>query len=112
MAKRKIREAINYLSNLLKDNGIDVDRIILFGSHAKGNYRADSDIDLVVISKDFTRKDIFERADMLGDIEWRLIKKYLFPFDIITMSPEEFEKGISLVSHFAKNGKIVYAKQT
>ncbi|MBI5196117.1 MAG: nucleotidyltransferase domain-containing protein [Nitrospirae bacterium] len=110
MAKRKIKEAIKYLRDLLYEKGLEINKIILFGSYARGNFREDSDIDVLVISKDFSGKDIFERAGMLGDVEWRLIKKYLFPFDIITMSPEEFKKGVSPVSQFAKSGKVVYGE--
>ncbi len=110
MAKRRIKKAIKYLRDLLYESGLEINKIILFGSYAKGNYREDSDIDIVVVSKDFSGKDIFERAKMLGDIEWRLIKKYLFPFDIITMSPEEFKKGVSPISQFARGGEVVYSK--
>jgi hypothetical protein len=110
MAERKIKEAIKYLSDLLYEKGLEIDKIILFGSYAKGNYREDGDIDVIIISKDFNGKGIFERAEMLGDIEWKLIQKYLIPFDIITMSPEEFKKGISPISQFAKSGKVVYGK--
>jgi len=95
VVKRRVREAIEYLRDLLYEKGFEVNKIILFGSYSRKDYREDSDIDVVVISKDFTGKGIFERAKMLGDIEWKLIQKYLMPFDIITMSPEEFEKGIS-----------------
>jgi len=110
MAKKRIKEAIKYLMDLLFEKGLDINKVILFGSYATGNYREDSDIDIVVISNNFSGKDTFERAKMLGDIEWRLIKKYLFPFDIVTMSPEEYKKGISLVSQFVRDGKVIYSK--
>ncbi|MBI5740628.1 MAG: nucleotidyltransferase domain-containing protein [Nitrospirae bacterium] len=110
MAKKRIKEAVTYLRDLLYEKGLEINKIILFGSHARGNYTKDSDIDIVVISRNFSGKDTFERAKMLGDTEWRLIKKYLFPFDIVTMSPEEFKKGVSSVSRFARGGKVVYSK--
>lgn len=40
---------------------ISVQRILLFGSHARGEARADSDIDLLVVSPDFG-------IDILGDM--------------------------------------------
>jgi len=110
MAKREIETIIEYLKNLLKNRGIKIDKIILFGSYARGNYKEDSDIDIVIISKDFSGKGIFEKAKMLGDTEWRLIDKFLVPVDIITMSPEDFEKGISPISQYAKQGEVVYGK--
>jgi len=111
MSKRDIKKAIRYLKYLLKSKGIKVNRIILFGSHARGNYKEDSDIDIVIISKDFSKKGIFERSKMLGDIEWKLMDKYLFPFDIITMSPEDFKRGISPVSQYVKIGETISGEE-
>ena len=108
MAKKKIKTIIEYLKNLLEKRGFEIDKIILFGSYVRGNYREDSDVDIVVISKDFSGKDIFERAKMLGDIEWLLMEKFLIPLDIITMSPEDFKKGISPISQYAKEGEVIY----
>jgi len=108
MAKKKIKTIIEYLKNLLEKRGFEIDKIILFGSYVRGNYREDSDVDIVVNSKDFSGKDIFERAKMLGDIEWLLMEKFLIPLDIITMSPEDFKKGISPISQYAKEGEVIY----
>ena len=110
MAKREIKKIIENLKNLLEERGLEIDRIILFGSHAKGKYREDSDIDIVVISKDFEGKGIFERSKMLGDVEWKLMEKFLVPLDIITMSPEDFKKGVSPISQYARGGEIIYRK--
>lgn len=110
MSKREIKEIIEYLKNLLIKNGLEFDKIILFGSYAKRSYNKDSDIDIVIISKSFRGKGIFERAKMLGNIEWNLIEKFSVPFDIITMSPESFKEGISLVSQYAKEGEVIYEK--
>lgn len=110
MAKKKIGKITEYLKNILEDKGLKIDKVILFGSYRRGNYREDSDIDIVIISKDFSGKGIFERARMLGDIEWKLMDKFLIPLDIVTMSPEEFEKGISPISQYAKGGEVVYSK--
>ena len=106
MAKPRIREIIKYLNFLLKKRGIQPEKIILFGSAAEGKFGPDSDIDLLVISPAFRRKGIFKRAKMLGDLEWELIGKYPFPFDIITMSPQDYEKGSSLIARFAEKGKV------
>ncbi|MDI6839854.1 MAG: nucleotidyltransferase domain-containing protein [bacterium] len=110
MAKEKIEKIIGYLKNLLENSGFEIDKIILFGSYARGNYRGDSDIDIVIISKSFSGKGIFERARMLGDIEWKLMDKFLIPLDIITMSPEDFKKGVSPISQYAKGGEIIYER--
>jgi predicted nucleotidyltransferase len=38
---------------LLREHGFHIDRVILFGSHARGDAQADSDIDLLVPSPNF-----------------------------------------------------------
>ena len=57
MAKKKnkkIDELINrFGKELMKE--IPVEKILLFGSYAKGNPEVDSDIDLVVVSSSFTK---------------------------------------------------------
>jgi len=41
----------------LKQEGISVDRVILYGSYARGKTRPDSDIDVAVISKNFINSE-------------------------------------------------------
>jgi len=107
MAKRKVIEAIRFFENSLMDSGLNISKIILFGSQAKGNQTKESDIDLVIISDDFKDKDIFERANITKDAEIRTIKKFLIPFDIVTLTPEEFEN--SMLFESTKEDKVIYA---
>jgi hypothetical protein len=44
----------------------------------------------------------------IKDAEILIIKKFMVPFDIITMTPEEFESDSSLVGLYASEGKVVY----
>lgn len=52
---------------VLKDNGIPVDKIILFGSYAKGAPKYESDLDLCVVSKDFG-KDNYKEMVLLKQL--------------------------------------------
>ena len=108
MAKEVVLEAIKYFEKQLEKNGLHVAKIILFGSQAKGQTTEESDVDIVVLSEDFQNKDIFERVRLTMDAEVLTIKKFMIPFDIITMTPEEFERGNSLVSGFAREGEVIY----
>ena len=59
----------------LKQEGIPVDRVILYGSYAKGKTRPDSDIDVVVISKNFGKDRVEEGMTLFriaGKIDPRL----------------------------------------
>ena len=50
----------------LRRAGIRPRRIILFGSWAAGRERWDSDIDVIVVSKDFRGKGLRRRLELLG----------------------------------------------
>ena len=108
MPKGKILEAIRFFEDCLKETGLNISKIILFGSQAAGKATAESDIDVAILSEDFRDKDIFERAALTKDAEIRTIKKFIIPLDIITMTPEEFESETSLAAIYAKEGEVVY----
>lgn len=109
MVERKVMNAIRFLHRRIEDNGVSVFRIVLFGSHAKGAASEESDIDVVIISEDFRRKDRFKRAEITGQAEMETIHKYRIPFDIITMTPEEFDSRDSIIADYAHEGKVVFA---
>ena len=69
MIKSKVVEVTKYLQQCLKETGLDISKIILFGSQSKEEATEESDIDIAIISKDFIGKDIFERAHMTRDAE-------------------------------------------
>lgn len=101
MDKNTVITAINFFEKCLTDKGINISKIILFGSYANGTPDNESDIDLVIISNDFDGKNIFERANLTKEAEILTIKKYLIPLDIITLSDKEFESQ-------SINGEIIY----
>lgn len=106
MAKSKTVAAIKFFEERLIDENVDVSRIILFGSRAKGKASTESDVDLVLISKDFNKKNVFKRLQMIKKAEIATIKKFMIPMDIVMMTPEEFKGETSLVSAYAKKGKV------
>lgn len=88
--------------------GVEPDKIILFGSRAKGECPKWSDYDICILKSDATNK---------GDLEKRIYLKLFgigVPVDIIVETPERFEqlKGNKfLIYHeIAKYGRIVYEK--
>ncbi len=109
MSESKFEEAIKFLGRCLKEKGLKVSRIILFGSQVKGKTTEESDIDILIISEDFRGKDIFERARLTKDAEIMTLKKFMMPLDIVTLTSEEFERGTSLVVEYARKRKVMYA---
>jgi uncharacterized protein len=57
----RIKEIISKYIRALNENNVNVDRAVLFGSYAKGNYSEWSDIDLAVVSKAFEGSWIKDR---------------------------------------------------
>lgn len=58
MDKSRVYEIISAFRNAIESRGIKADKLILFGSYATGQYSQDSDIGIVVISRDFQNKSI------------------------------------------------------
>ena len=67
--------------------GIKVKKIILYGSYASGTDREDSDLDLVVVSDDFSDMDVWDRLCLLG----RARKGIKRPMEILGLTEEEFD---------------------
>jgi len=84
------------------------ERVILFGSYARGNPSENSDVDfLVVAPSDLPR---FKRSREL----YQLFKPYPFAMDILVYTPEEIRQDgsnpLSFVASVMKEGKIIYAR--
>jgi predicted nucleotidyltransferase len=84
------------------------ERIILFGSHARGEAGPESDVDLLVVMpvKGPKRDNQVEIRVALDDIP--------APFDIIVTSPEDFawrQNAVGTIEYPAvKEGKVLYAR--
>ncbi|MEW6202421.1 MAG: nucleotidyltransferase domain-containing protein [bacterium] len=104
--KLKIRKI---LSKLFKQRGLSIYKIVVFGSVAKGKSGKDSDIDLIIVSKDFRGKDIFKKVELTTGIGRELVKKTNKPFDIMYYSDIEWDNGHSLIINAAKReGEVIY----
>ena len=93
MDKTTIDEVIVFLKQSLIESGIAVESIILFGSAQSGKLDDGSDIDLIIISPDFSNLDIFERAKLTMRPEIDTMRRFLIPMDIINLSPEEYKES-------------------
>lgn len=101
MGKITNKEVITELRELKKKNQIE--KMLLFGSRARGEELLNSDVDVIAISKKFYGVPFRKRPDKFLDA-WRL------PVDleILCYSPEELErkkKEIGLVREALKQGK-------
>ena len=82
------------------------EKIILFGSYARGQATEDSDVDLLVIKeteKSFYNRSTGMRLALLG---------FRCGIDILVHTAEEFEEGReefwNVLSYAARDGKVLY----
>lgn len=94
MDNKKLINIANTLKELLENSGIPVENLAIFGSVMKGSDNSESDLDMIVISKAFENKSIFQRADMLYKPETEFIKKIKMPVDILTYTKAEYLESI------------------
>ena len=83
----------------LKKNGIPISEAFLFGSHAKGEAKAESDIDVALISNAFTG-DRFEDRRRIVPFR-RKIDNRIEP---IPFRPEDFNDGGALAEEVKRTG--------
>jgi predicted nucleotidyltransferase len=104
MISNKLKEEIK--KRLLAK--FDLEKIILFGSQARGDENIKSDVDLLLIGN-----VTYSRYKMMTDA-LRSLGKMDFAFDIVILSSEEFEKHKTIpgtVARYAyKEGRILYEK--
>lgn len=106
MDKQRNRFA-NYLRRYKKEikKKVLVDRLILFGSRANGNYSRWSDFDLIVVSRNFKGIPWEKRHSKLSSL-WDYVK-YEGGADFLCYTPKEFEKmknKICIVRKAVKEG--------
>ncbi len=81
-------------------------RVILFGSRARGDYHADSDIDLLVEMESTEKR--WQRRVRIGS----LFKDRWWPMDLLVYTPQEIEvrcnSFATVIPYALKEGKILY----
>jgi predicted nucleotidyltransferase len=109
MARDAIARVITFLGAALRESGLKVEKLILFGSHAHGEERRDSDIDIAIVSPDFRDKDIFDRSKLIMKAEIATADKFVVPLDLVMLTPEEYESRSSPIASFAHDGEEIHA---
>ncbi|MFC1496735.1 nucleotidyltransferase domain-containing protein [Candidatus Margulisiibacteriota bacterium] len=94
-----IEEKLSNFINKVKKNKIKVIKAYLYGSYAKGKAREDSDIDVAIISPDFSGNRFI---DSLTIIPFR--RKIDSRIEPVAYKPEDFEETDPLVAEIKENG--------
>ena len=86
MGKNQALKIIRKFVKRLRQEGIAVDRVILYGSYAAGKERRDSDIDVAIVSRDFGKDRIEE-----GMVLYRIAGKVDSRLEPVPVSVDAFE---------------------
>lgn len=79
-----------------------IEKAIVFGSRAMGNYKKGSDIDIAIFGKNISTEDFFKLNDVLNEVS-----PLPYFFDIL-----QYENILNdnLKKHIDEEGKIVFEK--
>ena len=97
---KKIFKIVNELRNFKRQNKIE--KLFFFGSRAYGKPHKYSDIDLIVVSKNFRGKGLLDRAPKLY-MQWNMD----YPVDFLCYTPKEFnklKKQVTIVREAVREG--------
>lgn len=81
----------------------NIEKVILYGSRAKGNYKQGSDIDLTLIGENITYNQLWEIENKIDDL--------LLPY-IIDLSIFNAIDNSHLIEHIQRVGVIFYDRKT
>ena len=89
-------------------NEIDIDEVILFGSHANGTSKKHSDIDLAIISDSFLGKSHIKNMQFLS----RMAARYNNIIEALPFTLQEYKNldHRTLLASIVKSGKTIYSK--
>ena len=100
-----IKKDIEKFIDILLKNNIRVNKVILFGSYAKGNTHIYSDIDLAVVSSDFGRDEL-EEMMFLSKLSWKVSDR----IEAIPLTEQNLlSKYHPLIGEIKKYGKVIYS---
>ena len=91
---------INELCNVFRRHA-NIEKVLLFGSRSKGNYRAGSDIDLAVVGHDLDYKQLLDIQCEIDDLE------LLYSIDLVDYQKK---KGTPIGDHIDRVGQIFFSR--
>ncbi|MBL4953476.1 nucleotidyltransferase domain-containing protein [Neobacillus sp. YIM B02564] len=81
----------------------EVEKAVLFGSRAMGNYKKGSDVDIAIIGEDVTRKTLYGLYDLLNE-------EYPLPYFFDILIYDEISNP-KLREHIESVGQVIYQRK-
>jgi predicted nucleotidyltransferase len=101
MAQGDVIRLLQLYIRLLNDAGLRIQKAFLYGSFARNEASADSDIDVMLVSEQFDSNDIKEKARA-----WQLTRKVDLRIEPFTIGAKRFfsDDDSALVDQVKKEG--------
>lgn len=100
-----------YVSEVQKIYGSHLRQIILYGSYARGDFKTDSDVDIMILL-DLSELEIKEYRHQLSDMTYDFNMEYDLDIKPIAKSEEHFFKWVQnypFYANISKEGVMLYA---
>lgn len=91
------KKLINEFSKLLREKYKDFKGIYFFGSRAKGNYKKDSDIDLVLLFNEVNRDKKMDIYGILSELMYKydiFIDIHIMTYEMLKFNPFFYEEVV------------------
>lgn len=95
----EVKEKLLHFVDELKKYDIKIQKAFLYGSYAKGNQNEWSDIDVALVSEDFTGIRLFDKERMI-----KAISAVDFGISPLPYRPEDFDESDLFVKEILETG--------
>jgi len=104
--KDKIRrKVVHFVKGI---TGLKIEKAVIFGSRVRGDFIAQSDLDLILVSPDFHGQAFTDRMNLIYK-QYHLWKES-YPLEVLCYTPEEFKRKsqqIGMVRDAVKSGIVI-----
>ena len=103
LTKRSAVKLVKKFADEVRQSGVDLKKVILFGSYAKNKGTEFSDIDVAMVSDEFIG---FQFKDLDSFVKIKVKKEYV-DIEPHTFSTSYFEKGDAFIDEIKKTGIVI-----
>lgn len=101
MDKGSVLKIISDFKKILVNKGIEINKLVLYGSYATLTQSKGSDIDIVVVSDSFKGMGYWQRLDIISDAIYEIFQ----PIEAVCLTTEEWDNKDSMVVEYAQRGE-------
>lgn len=92
-----LKDYISELKNIYKDS---LDKVILYGSYARGDYTEESDVDIMILLR-ISDMEIKDYRELLSELTYNFNTSYDIDIKPIAKSKDEFTKWVNVYPFYA-----------